>query len=125
MSSDLSSVVKQPMDMTMVESKANSGVYSFEQVFDDLCLMMDNAFSSFPRESRQSQDAVALQRVLIRRYTELKGQRLFHCGACMHSKLFVCLFFKGSEIPVPDVTEQVQKILRSILSQSLSSKVRG
>ncbi len=75
MSSDYYSVVKKPIDMAIIEKKMMSGLYQkVDQMFDDLSLMMDNAFGYFPRESRQSQDAIALQRALTRKYTDLKGK---------------------------------------------------
>lgn len=60
--------------MTIVENKMVSGLYQkLDQIFDDLSLMMDNAFTFFPRESQQSCDAIALQRTINRKYLELKG----------------------------------------------------
>ena len=75
MSSDYYSVVKKPIDMNIIEKKMATGMYQkLEQIFDDLSLMMDNAFQYFPWETQQSQDAVALQRAITRKYTDLKGR---------------------------------------------------
>lgn len=75
MSSDYYSVVKKPIDMVIVQNKMQSGLYQkLDQIFDDLCLMMDNAFTFFPRESQQVQDAITLQRAIVRKYTDLKGK---------------------------------------------------
>ena len=41
---------------------------------DDLTLLMDNALTFFPRLSQQSMDAIALQRIIITKYTQLKGE---------------------------------------------------
>jgi hypothetical protein len=60
--------------MTIVENKLTSGLYTkLEQIFDDLTLMVDNAFTFFSRESQQAQDAIALQRFIVRKYLDLKG----------------------------------------------------
>lgn len=59
----------------MVQNKVNSGLYQkLDQIFDDLSLMMDNAFSYYPRDSQRVQDAISLQRILLKKYTDLKGQ---------------------------------------------------
>lgn len=70
--------------MTIVENKRVSGLYTNpEQIFDDLSLMMDNAFTFFSRDSRQSQDAIALHRVSVRKYMDLKGEHraIAYCTA--------------------------------------------
>ncbi len=75
MSSDYYSVVKKPIDMNIIEKKMATGMYQkLEQTFDDLSLMMDNAFRFFPWETQQSQDAVVLHRAITRKYTDLKGR---------------------------------------------------
>lgn len=72
-------MVKRPIDMTIMENKLSSGLYTkLDQVFDDLTLMLDNAFTFFSRESRQAHDAIALQRFAVRKYLDLlKGESLF------------------------------------------------
>ena len=74
-SSDYYSVVKKPIDMTIIGNKLSSGVYhTLDQIYDDMTLMTDNAFTYFPSDSQQAQDAIALQRAIVSKYTQLKGE---------------------------------------------------
>lgn len=60
--------------MVIVQNKMAAGLYQkLDQIFDDISLMMDNAFTFFHRESQQVQDAIEVQRTLLKKYTDLKG----------------------------------------------------
>ena len=73
--SDYYSIVKKPIDMVIIQNKMSAGLYSkLDHIFDDLVMMLDNAFTFFPRSSQESQDAVALQRVVLKKYTDLRGK---------------------------------------------------
>jgi len=74
-SQDYQAVVKKPMDLRAIQSKVEgSGYQTVDLLMEDLSLLADNAFSYYARESEHAQLALALQRVVMKKYTEVKSE---------------------------------------------------
>ena len=72
---DYQAVVKKPMDIKTIQSKFEGGGYqTVDLLVEDFALVTDNAFSYYARDSEHSQLALALHRVVMKKYTELKSE---------------------------------------------------